>query len=421
MKQHPDVLASGHEAVKVAFIGKGIAAKLQKRWEEHLEGGAQVSSSSGGFVTVAGNEESPLFVDLCAPVQSRPLASSRAPTTESNADASALSNTSQVIKPRKARTKAYVPSYRSGAFAILLTLHRNAPHEGETLTKAEVVQLGQGLCDASFTVPDRSKRTQGPAGAQYAYTAWNSMKSLLQKDLVHREGHPNHRYSLTDEGRDIARKLELGLQGESVPGGGGSDTERPSVQPNLQPPVQDSPPRSITTVTESLDDLPFVSFPSRSFEVILLLDVREVLDRGDRSLFAVGLEKEGIRVETRSLELGDALWIARDTSGVEIVLDYLVERKTMADLVASIKDGRFNEQGFRQRRCGLRNVVYLVEDTHMQSARTFGWEAIQTSLVLLQIRDGFFLKRVGSGQDSIEYLARMTRSIERIYQVCLSI
>lgn len=416
MNQHPDILTSGSEAVKVAFIGKGIAAKLQKRWEEHLacvSRGPQGTASASSDGTLPGNgpEKGPLFLDLCAPVQSRPLKTMNRPLDGD----STLPSASQ-YRPRKARSKQYVPSYRSGAFAILLALHRNAPHDGETLTKAQLVQLGQGLCDASFTVPDRSKRTQGPSGAQYAYTAWNSMKSLLQKDLVHREGHPNHRYSLTDEGRDIARKLEVGLHGEIVPLNDSAVVELPASQSTHQP--VDSPARSIPPVTESLNDLPFVRFSSRSFEVILLLDAREVLDRGDRSLFAVGLEKEGIRVETRSLELGDAVWIARDDSGVEIVLDCLVERKTMADLVASIKDGRFNEQGFRQRRCGLRNVVYLVENTHMQTARNFGWDAIQTSLVLVQIRDGFFLKRVGSGQDSIEYLARMTRSIERIYQVC---
>lgn len=56
----------------------------------------------------------------------------------------------------------------------------------------------------------------------------------------------------------------------------------------------------------------------------------------------------------RSLDLGDALWIAKrrhNSDSVrrldeddEIVLDWIVERKRLDDLVGSIKDGRFREQ-----------------------------------------------------------------------------
>jgi crossover junction endonuclease MUS81 len=86
-------------------------------------------------------------------------------------------------------------------------------------------------------------------------------------------------------------------------------------------------------------------FEKHSFDIILILDNREVRQRKDRSFFVNELTQKGILVESRSLELGDTLWIAREKqTKQEIVLDYLIERKTMADLVASIKDGRFNEQ-----------------------------------------------------------------------------
>lgn len=50
------------------------------------------------------------------------------------------------------------------------------------------------------------------------------------------------------------------------------------------------------------------------------------------------------KFETRQLSVGDFVWIARDQSGKELLLPYIVERKRMDDLGSSIKDGRFHEQ-----------------------------------------------------------------------------
>lgn len=45
----------------------------------------------------------------------------------------------------------------------------------------------------------------------------------------------------------------------------------------------------------------------------------------------------------------------------DYVLDFIVERKTADDLAASIMDGRYEEQKYRLKNCGINNVVYLVE------------------------------------------------------------
>ena len=47
----------------------------------------------------------------------------------------------------------------------------------------------------------------------------------------------------------------------------------------------------------------------------------------------------------------------------DYVLDFIVERKTADDLAASIMDGRYEEQKFRLKNCGINNVIYLVEGT----------------------------------------------------------
>lgn len=83
----------------------------------------------------------------------------------------------------------------------------------------------------------------------------------------------------------------------------------------------------------------------------------------------------------KSLSLGDFLWVLRVYNDAQVepqtgkkkknapvpsyytdyVLDFIVERKTADDLAASIMDGRYEEQKFRLKGCGINNVIYLVE------------------------------------------------------------
>ncbi len=69
--------------------------------------------------------------------------------------------------------------------------------------------------------------------------------------------------------------------------------------------------------------------------------------------------------QTRQAEVGDAVWVARARAGAppaEFVLDYVVERKSVADLLGSIKGGgRYEKQKYFLARCGLRRVMYLIE------------------------------------------------------------
>ena len=42
------------------------------------------------------------------------------------------------------------------------------------------------------------------------------------------------------------------------------------------------------------------------------------------------------------------------------MLNCILERKTVDDLAASIKDGRWHEQKMRLKACGLSRVIYLI-------------------------------------------------------------
>ena len=99
--------------------------------------------------------------------------------------------------------------------------------------------------------------------------------------------------------------------------------------------------------------LPFepIVIPANSYTISFVLDTREIKStkyEGDRDFIREQIQKRGVRIEQRALELGDVCWIAKRNgmSGAsnEVVLDFILERKRADDLVGSIKDGRFHEQ-----------------------------------------------------------------------------
>ena len=97
-------------------------------------------------------------------------------------------------KPR--RTKPYVPAIGSGPYALLLALATLDENSTQSLTKVQLIERAQPLCQSSFTAPSDPNRF---------YTAWNSMKQLLDKDLVYEHGRPIRKYALTEDGWVVAK------------------------------------------------------------------------------------------------------------------------------------------------------------------------------------------------------------------------
>lgn len=122
------------------------------------------------------------------------------------------------------------------------------------------------------------------------------------------------------------------------------------------PPVT-VPPTQATVAGPSRTDQDFgfeprdaIIFEPGTYDIILLIDVREVKNKRDEDALRKELSEKGINVEVKNLNLGDMLWIARSRSPHlraderECVLDYVVERKRLDDLCGSIRDGRYDEQ-----------------------------------------------------------------------------
>ncbi|XP_033984819.1 crossover junction endonuclease MUS81-like [Trematomus bernacchii] len=141
-------------------------------------------------------------------------------------------------------------------------------------------------------------------------------------------------------------------------------------------------------------------------------------------MFKMELQAEAQQLCDKSFTVGLSLehrlyGQLRTPVGRELVLDYIIERKRMDDLCGSIIDGRFREQKFRLKRCGLRNPCYLVEEcgkaaSHLSLPET----TLQQAIINTQVVDRFFVKRVQDVRESMAYLTVMTRYLNKLYQNC---
>jgi len=185
---------------------------------------------------------------------------------------------------------------------------------------------------------------------------------------------------------------------------------------------------AVATQTSSLANFQPFRIKPGSFTVELVLDNREVRSKTDRDYIQNGLASLDISPIVRPLDLGDAMWVARmkdprDLSrlgeeGEEIILDWIVERKRLDDLIGSIKDGRFHEQKFRMKKSGVKNVVYIIEEFAVptETAQTYH-DSVFSAIASTQVVNGFFVKRTRKLDDTIRYLARMTKMLKGVYEV----
>ncbi|KAJ3584928.1 hypothetical protein NHX12_013651 [Muraenolepis orangiensis] len=277
---------------------------------------------------------------------------------------------------------------RSGGYAVLLTLYRHVQILGDKgyMFKMELQNEAQLLCDKSFTAPDLGSK----------YTAWSSVSTLIQKDLVVKTHNP----ARTGPGRPA-----------SVSQAGGK-----AAGPGSAGKAQASEPSGGRPCGSRL--LP------GNYDIILCVDFIETTGGSNhrKQDLVKELQRNGVTFDVRKLNVGDFLWVARQLRApvaVELVLDYIIERKRMDDLCGSIIDGRFREQKFRLKRCGLSKPIYLVEECGTAASHMSLPEAtLQQAIINTQVVDGFFVKRVQDVRESAAYLTVMTRYLSRLYQNC---
>jgi len=108
---------------------------------------------------------------------------------------------------------------------------------------------------------------------------------------------------------------------------------------------------------------------SFSENIYLIVDLREK-GAGNENFRVEILNKmhSPIPIEEKNLSLGDFTWIYKDQlDGEEYMIDFIIERKTLNDLSASIMDGRYNEQKYRLKNSPYKNIYYLFEGTELNT------------------------------------------------------
>lgn len=103
----------------------------------------------------------------------------------------------------------------------------------------------------------------------------------------------------------------------------------------------------------------------------------------------------------------------------ELVLPYVVERKRMDDFGQSIKDGRYHEQKFRLKKCGIQNVIYLIERFGNNQHVGLPLSTLYQAATNTAIQDGFCVKFTENIRDTAKYLANFTTILVKMYKVGL--
>nr|XP_040253088.1 crossover junction endonuclease MUS81 [Aegilops tauschii subsp. strangulata] len=155
--------------------------------------------------------------------------------------------------------------------------------------------------------------------------------------------------------------------------------------------------------------------------LILLFHLEECLDsnrlvqwpRSRRKVVDNIRSQFNIPVEVKHLPVGDALWIARHKElDTDYVLDFIVERKNVEDLLGSIKDNRYKDQKLRLKKCGLRKLIYLVEgDVNTVD----GSESVKTACFTTEVLGGFDVQRTTGYADTEKKYGHLTGSIIDYY------
>ena len=135
-----------------------------------------------------------------------------------------------------------------------------------------------------------------------------------------------------------------------------------------------------------------------------LFEKCESIIRSSRIPSSVQLSKE-------VLNLGDVLIKTDDDKEV-----LLIERKSFQDLLASIKDGRYEEQSYRLLHSSgfpPHSVFYLVEGMFAQLRAPLEKKIIMSAITTMQFFKGFSVQRTSTVHESAEWLLHFAEKIER--------
>lgn len=244
---------------------------------------------------------------------------------------------------KEKKIKKYIPGYKTGGYAILRALWI-----GDGITKYTIAHRAKNYCDSDFDFLSK-------------YSAWNSIKTLIKRELVYKEG--KNKYYLTQKGKDLSESM-----------------------------FKDS-----SCIKEE------------DTTIKLIIDTREVKSKRQRDFFQNFFDSKEIKNETRALAVGDFIWIRG-----EDMCNCIVERKGGDDFISSIEDGRFKEQKQRLYHCGLDRIFYIVEGLKKVHNSSLNSGYVQSCLTATKL-EGFTVIETESINDTSEFITFLDSYVRKKY------
>lgn len=301
---------------------------------------------------------------------------------------------SQSAFAKPSSKRKYIPRYGTTAYHLLLAIREQELEE-------HVEDCGVGRKDLLRRIKPRLMLSlEGHAGKQIPSLA-PAFAVLTKNELIY---YRNTKYYLEETGRAVADGLLKVFREQN-----GLPIDDIVTSQTIQGP-------SAARYVEEKNTFRHDVWKKGDFTIKLLLDNREVASRDNRSGFADALGERNVPLEISALAVGDAVWVAEHkTSGKLAVLDYIVERKSLRDLVQSIMDGRFFEQKTRLKRSQIQNVIYLIEMVGGGPEMASHAQRIRTAMSQIIALRGFYLKQTASQNETVLYLSQLTEEIAAQY------
>lgn len=153
-----------------------------------------------------------------------------------------------------------------------------------------------------------------------------------------------------------------------------------------------------------------------------LYKMKIIVDEREAALYALLIQQpcddKKPKIEKRVLPLGDILF----TSDDESITHQVIERKSVADLLSSVKDGRYAEQSYRLGNCfpNRHNILYLIEGP----VRDHDKKLVFACMASLNYFKGFSITRTVSLAETAQYIEitadKIARELEKGTSISVS-
>jgi ERCC4-type nuclease len=154
--------------------------------------------------------------------------------------------------------------------------------------------------------------------------------------------------------------------------------------------------------------------------MLIKIDFREteLYSACEKILQSPDYSKINVKIVASAIPLGDIIICDEDEKQSEKIM---IERKTLDDLAASIRDGRYAEQSFRLNACSIpnHNIFYAIEgdlrqykSTHF-SKNKIDKKALLSAMVSIHYYKGFSVMRTINVVETAEWIIQMADKIQR--------